>query len=51
MKKLARKETDHIPVTTSPLTVSNVHLFQNLQKTSKEDGNLLGDFPLASTPP
>ena len=51
MKKLARKETDHIPVTTSPLTVSSVHLFQNLQKTSKEDGNLLGDFLLASTPP
>jgi len=44
-QRLAKKETNHIPVTTSPLTVSNVHLFQNLQKTSKVDENPLGDFP------
>jgi len=50
-KKLATKETTHIPVITSALTVSNVHPFQNLQKTSKVVGNLLGDFPLVSTPP
>lgn len=48
---LTRKETNHIPVTTSPLIVSNVHLFQNLLKMSKLDANLVGDFPLASIPP
>jgi len=45
------KETSHVPVTTSPLIVSNVHLFQNLLKMSKLDANLVGDFPLASIPP